>query len=301
VEKTGSKINSTRKFVWSGSEKCEFRDAADAVTQRNYSQGQYAGTTPSFYSRDHLGSIREMRNSAGTVVARYDYDPSGRSTTLISTTPTDFNFTGLYRHSASNLDLAVYRAYDPDLGRWLNRDPVGEKGGLNLYGYVENGPINGVDRLGLYVNVPLADKATYRAAWQYLINFPEMRDAFRKVYDSETRFVIDTNCNNASHYEPNWDSGGTIFWDPRTAHDYADGGVQTPALVLGHEFFHVLDSIQQGNIRYIFDSLTNGPAKELQIITGPEARFAAAKGEKVRTNHSTSPSTHLVSDPSAKR
>jgi len=133
VEKPGTKINSTRKFVWSGREKCEFRDAADAVTLRLYRQGQSAGTTPYFYSRDHLGSIREMRNSAGTVVARYDYDPSGRSTTLISTTPTDFNFTGLYRHSASNLDLAVYRAYDPDLGRWLSRDPIGQYGGLNLY------------------------------------------------------------------------------------------------------------------------------------------------------------------------
>src|SRR5437667_7597552 len=39
VEKTGSTINSTRKFVWNGQEKLEFRDATDAVTQRNYSQG----------------------------------------------------------------------------------------------------------------------------------------------------------------------------------------------------------------------------------------------------------------------
>lgn len=61
VEKTGSTINSTRKFVWVGQEKCEFRDATDAVTQRNYPQGQYLGTTAYFYTRDHLGSIRERR------------------------------------------------------------------------------------------------------------------------------------------------------------------------------------------------------------------------------------------------
>jgi RHS repeat-associated protein len=138
--------------VWHGQEKLEFRDATDAVTQRNYPQGQYVGTTAYFYTRDHLGSIREMFTGGGTVVARYDYDPYGRSTTVLGTTPTDFNFTGLYRHSKSNLDLATYRAYDPDLGRWLSRDQLEDAEiaeGTNLYQYVRDNPINGVDLLGL--------------------------------------------------------------------------------------------------------------------------------------------------------
>src|SRR5205085_2218227 len=57
----------------------------DAVTQRNYKQGQHVGTTAYFYTRDHLGSIREMFTGGGTVVARYDYDPYGRSTTVLGT------------------------------------------------------------------------------------------------------------------------------------------------------------------------------------------------------------------------
>jgi RHS repeat-associated protein len=148
VEKTGSTINSTRKIVWCGQDKAEFRDATDAVTQRNFSQGQYVGTTAYFYTRDHLGSIREMFTGGGTVVARYDYDPYGRSTTLLGSTPTDFNFTGFYRHSKSNLDLAIYRAYDPDLGRWLSRDPLPDAEllqGPNLYLYVRANPPNLLD------------------------------------------------------------------------------------------------------------------------------------------------------------
>lgn len=111
---------STRTFEW---------DAANHVIAINYT-GQ---TT----------------RSTGTVVARYDYDPYGRSTTVLGTTPTELNFTGLYRHSKSNLDLATFRAYDPNLGRWLNRDPIAEEGGINLYGYVENNPGSAVDPLGL--------------------------------------------------------------------------------------------------------------------------------------------------------
>jgi RHS repeat-associated protein len=163
VEKSKSRITSTRKFVWCGTEKCEFRDASDAVTHFIYLQGQVTGTTPYFYTRDHLGSIREMRSTGkkGAVVARFDYDPYGRSTSVISSTVPDFNFTGLYRHAASNLDFAMFRAYDPDSGRWLNRDPISERGGVNLYGYVRNEPISGIDPLGHDVIVVFAGKAVW--------------------------------------------------------------------------------------------------------------------------------------------
>ncbi len=62
----------------------------------------------------------------------------------------DFGYTGHYTHTKSGLALAPYRAYDPDLARWLSRDPIGETEGANLYRYVSNDPISFADPLGLY-------------------------------------------------------------------------------------------------------------------------------------------------------
>ena len=42
-----------------------------------------------------------------------------------------------------------YRHYDPLTGRWPSRDPIGERGGVNLYGFVQNNTLNKIDYLGL--------------------------------------------------------------------------------------------------------------------------------------------------------
>jgi RHS repeat-associated protein len=102
-----------------------------------------------FYSRDHLGSVREVTDANGNLVARYDYDAWGRRTRVFGTYRADWGYAGYFVHRASKLNLTWYRAYDPDLGRWVSRDPIGEAGGMNFYAYVENNPINFTDPYGL--------------------------------------------------------------------------------------------------------------------------------------------------------
>jgi RHS repeat-associated protein len=90
-----------------------------------------------------------VTDAVGNVLARHEYDPYGRRTLVAGTDLADFGYTGHYVHQPSGLHLALYRAYDADLGRWLNRDPIGEAGGINLYGYVLNDPVNWLDLFGL--------------------------------------------------------------------------------------------------------------------------------------------------------
>ncbi len=60
-----------------------------------------------------------------------------------------YRFSGQEYHQPSGLCIYLYRAYDPNLHRWLNRDPIGEAGGLNLYTFVGNDPVDYIDPFGL--------------------------------------------------------------------------------------------------------------------------------------------------------
>ena len=166
------KLNGTiiKRWVWcNGPQPCEERDAAGAVTKRFFAGlGQQNATENFVYSTDHLGSIREMTDSSGALRARYQYDPYGRQTKVSGDMESDFGFTGHYTHQRSGLVLTLYRAYDPDTGRWTTRDPIAEAGGLNLYAYVEGNPINRVDPLGLDW---LEDASNFAAGFGDTISF----------------------------------------------------------------------------------------------------------------------------------
>jgi RHS repeat-associated protein len=147
---------SLRRFVWCNDRLCEERGATGAVTKRFFTQGMKVESGPNvgsyFYTRDHLGSIRELTDNSGSVRARYSYDPFGRRMKLAGDLEADFGFTGLFFAVEAGLSVARFRAYDADTGRWLSRDTLRNaemKEGPNLYAYVRNNPVNLTDPLGL--------------------------------------------------------------------------------------------------------------------------------------------------------
>jgi RHS repeat-associated protein len=124
------------------------------VVKRYFAQGEQwpgesAPADKRYYLRDHLGSVTGVVNASGTMLVEYGYGLWGERTVLSGTGSSDFGFTGHFTHTRSALVLAPYRAYDPDTARWLSRDPIGEAGGINLYGYVLNNPVNLWDPYGM--------------------------------------------------------------------------------------------------------------------------------------------------------
>jgi RHS repeat-associated protein len=125
VETRSGTVTSTIQFVWSGDQLCESRDASGNVLSRFYNLGEQISGTNYYFTRDHNDSVREMTNSSGVVQSQFNYDMYGRPTQIAGTgVVPDFGFAGMYIHQPSGLNLAVDRAYNPSLGRWMTRDPI---------------------------------------------------------------------------------------------------------------------------------------------------------------------------------
>ena len=99
------------------------------------------------------GNIVAYCNSSGTVVAERHYSPFGQMISARGEGDSLFRrlhfwFSTKYLDHETGLYYFGGRFYSPFLCRWLNRDPIGEQGGLNLYAFCRNDPINHYDKNG---------------------------------------------------------------------------------------------------------------------------------------------------------
>ncbi len=102
---------------------------------------------------DQVGSLRVVTDSLGNVVKRIDYDSFGNI--ISDTNPTvviPFGFAGGLHDRDTGLVRFGYRDYDPQVGRWTAKDPIGPKGqDMYFYAYTRGNPVSLVDPLGLEI------------------------------------------------------------------------------------------------------------------------------------------------------
>jgi RHS repeat-associated protein len=152
AELNATNNNVIRSYVWgldlSGS--LQGAGGVGGLLAVNYYDTQK--TNRCFVAYDGNGNVAALINPTnGLVCARYEYGPFGeliRATgPMAKTNP--FRFSTKYQDDETDLVYYGYRYYNASTGRWLSRDPIAERGGLNLYGFVFNNPVNKADAFGL--------------------------------------------------------------------------------------------------------------------------------------------------------
>ena len=147
-----------------------------------------------YLTYDQVGSLRVVADGAGNVVKKIDYDSFGNI--INDTNPSfevSFGFAGGLHDRDTGLVRFGYRDYDPDIGRWTAKDPIGFAGGdTDLYGYVLSDPINFVDPFGLSSEVLDSldtmsdDYATSKELREYLVKLVKEEGTLRtKIIDCE--------------------------------------------------------------------------------------------------------------------
>ena len=101
-----------------------------------------------YYHYDGRGNITTVTDSQQQVVAQYLYDEYGQINNQSGTLDQPFRFSTKRTDTATGMIYFGYRFYVPEMQKWLTRDPIGENGGINLYGYVGGNPIGNVDPFG---------------------------------------------------------------------------------------------------------------------------------------------------------
>ena len=110
---------------------------------------QIVGDDIYYYHNSHLGTPEMLTDANQNIVWQASYTSFGKATVTNEAIVNNIRFPGQYYDSESGLHYNYFRDYDPEIGRYVQSDPIGLNGGINTYAYVGGNPVNSTDRLGL--------------------------------------------------------------------------------------------------------------------------------------------------------
>jgi RHS repeat-associated protein len=126
-----------------------------AQSERVFSGGSITNSQFAYLHADHIGTPRLATNGIGAIVWRWDSDAFGRGAANLDpdgdTTQMNvrLRFPGQYLDEETGLHYNYFRDYDPVIGRYVESDPIGLRGGLDTYAYAAGNPLSRIDLLGL--------------------------------------------------------------------------------------------------------------------------------------------------------
>jgi RHS repeat-associated protein len=127
------------------------RSGGSLLARTDYGQEIPGSPTTAFYHADGNGNVTMLIYANQIIAAKYLYDPYGNALSMSGPLASlnVYRFASKEWNSSAGIYYLGRRYYDPSLQRFINRDPIAEQGGINLYAYVANNPINAIDLLGL--------------------------------------------------------------------------------------------------------------------------------------------------------
>ncbi|WP_172425046.1 RHS repeat-associated core domain-containing protein [Vandammella animalimorsus] len=124
--------------------------------------GSNTGTNPNaptssktyhYIHSDHLGTPQIATDKNGQQTWAQVSEAFGKATiSANASTEINIRFPGQYYDQETGTHYNFHRDYDPSTGRYLQSDPIGLNGGVNLFSYVEQSPLNNMDIYGLQSN-----------------------------------------------------------------------------------------------------------------------------------------------------
>lgn len=124
-------------------------DLSELASQFGRSDCLQPGEDVFWYHTDHLDTPLLMTDQTGTIVWSAGYAPFGKATVEVESVVNNLRFPGQYFDVETGLYYNWHRYYDPQTGRYITVDPIGLRGGINLYAYVGGNPNFRTDRRGL--------------------------------------------------------------------------------------------------------------------------------------------------------
>ncbi|CAK0780119.1 hypothetical protein CCP4SC76_7230003 [Gammaproteobacteria bacterium] len=154
-----------------------------------------------YVNANHLNAPRIITNSNGQVVWSWDPVAFG-DTQPIGAFTYNLRFPGQYYDAETGFHYNMARDYNPSVGRYVQSDPIGLRGGLNTYGYVRGNPVSSSDSHGL-VELSLLCPPTFwnQSSWYMdLIDDPDYYDVSGHGFNNDSNLVGDQSCDKKNVY-----------------------------------------------------------------------------------------------------